>query len=92
MGAGAGGWVCYDGAMADDRMTRVTLESGDVLLEGDDLTIEQIGQALEARFPDLEERERQTAQATVLYSDGVSMRPWRFGREEPRVVGSTGYF
>ncbi len=78
--------------MADDRMTRVTLASGEVLIEGEDLTTEQIGRALAAKFPDPDERERQTAQAVVLYSDGVSMRPWRFIGESPRVVGSTGYF
>nr|PZN61200.1 MAG: hypothetical protein DIU58_14395 [Sphaerobacter thermophilus] len=74
-----------------DRMIRVTLASGEVLLEGEDLTTEQIGRALEAKYPDPGERDRQMARAVVLYSDGVSMRPWRFLREEPRTIGSTGY-
>ena len=77
--------------MYEARMNCVTLASGEVLLQGEDLSIEEIGRALEARFPDPEERERQTEQVVVRYADGTSQRPWRFISEEPRVVGRTGY-
>ena len=76
--------------MSEERMTCVILASGEVLLEGDDLSIEEVGRALDARFPDPEECERQMEQVVVRYSDGTSQRPWRFIREEPHVIGRTG--
>src|SRR5690606_31666295 len=86
-----GAWACYDFGAMTDRMIRVPLASGEVLLEGEALTTEQTARALGAAYPDPGEPPRRSARAVVLYSDGVSMRPWRFIREERRTIGSTGY-
>jgi hypothetical protein len=64
---------------------------GDVLLEGENLTLKQVHDALRARFPD-DAKFRYERQMVVLYTEkGFAGRPWRFANETPRSVEGTHY-
>lgn len=72
---------------------RATLDNGkgDVLAEGEGLTLDAIQAALVERFPAPEARREQVPRVVVEFDDGAVVRPWRFAGDAPRIVDRTVY-
>lgn len=78
----------------DLRIVRATLNSGhgDVLVEGEDISLDEIRRLIMERFPNPDEALAQLRCVLVEMACGDKARPWRFMNDSPpRVVDGTIY-